>query len=34
MAALSGFDGWFVVEVDIADQPTIARTRRWPVDAP
>jgi inosose dehydratase len=28
MAALSGFDGWFVVEVDIADQPTVAESAR------
>jgi inosose dehydratase len=25
---LSGFDGWFVVEVDIADQPTVAESAR------
>jgi inosose dehydratase len=23
LAALAGFDGWFIVEVDIADQPTV-----------
>jgi inosose dehydratase len=28
MAALSGFDGWFIVEVDIADQPTVAESAR------
>ncbi|QDG93828.1 TIM barrel protein (plasmid) [Rhizobium sp. NIBRBAC000502774] len=28
MAALSSFDGWFVVEVDIADQPTVAESAR------
>ncbi|SFU17094.1 sugar phosphate isomerase/epimerase [Mesorhizobium sp. YR577] len=28
MAALSGFGGWFVVEVDIADQPTVAESAR------
>lgn len=26
LAALAGFDGWFVVEVDIADQPTVAQS--------
>lgn len=28
LAALKGFDGWFIVEVDIADQPTIAESAR------
>lgn len=28
MAAFSGFDGWFVVEVDIADQPTVEESAR------
>lgn len=33
LASLAGFDGWFVVEVDIADQPTVAQSAdvaaRW-----
>jgi inosose dehydratase len=28
LAALKGFDGWFIVEVDIADQPTVAESAR------
>lgn len=28
LAALGGFDGWFVVEVDIADQPTVPESAR------
>jgi inosose dehydratase len=28
LAALGNFDGWFVVEVDIADQPTVAESAR------
>lgn len=30
--ALDGFDGWFVVEVDVADQPTIEETARVAAD--
>lgn len=33
LAALAGFDGWFIVEVDIADQPTVPESAivaaRW-----
>lgn len=28
LGALSGFDGWFIVEVDIADQPTVDASAR------
>src|SRR5690606_14711312 len=28
LAALAGFDGWFIVEVDIADQPTVEQSAR------
>lgn len=28
LKALAGFDGWFVVEVDIADQPTVEESAR------
>lgn len=28
LAALAGFDGWFIVEVDIADQPTVPESAR------
>lgn len=28
LAALSAFDGWFIVEVDIADQPTVEQSAR------
>ena len=28
LATLSGFDGWFIVEVDIADQPTVEASAR------
>lgn len=28
LAALSTFDGWFIVEVDIADQPTVEQSAR------
>ena len=28
LAALAGFDGWFIVEVDIADQPTVEESAR------
>ena len=29
---LSDFDGWFIVEVDIADQPTVADSARAAAD--
>ena len=28
LAALAGFDGWFIVEVDVADQPTVDESAR------
>lgn len=30
--ALRGFDGWYIVEVDVADQPTVAESARLAAD--
>ena len=30
--ALDNFDGWFIVEVDVADQPTVAETAKVAAD--